>query len=213
MWDLPRPGIEPLSPALAGGFFTTEPPGKLWSYFWLSLLWGYYWHLVGRDREFSYTFFNAQEISCNKEFSGPVHFWWTTINWSQVAKAKCELYVCLAAHIVVEESVLLFSHQVMSNSFGTLWTEESIGTNKTDSTEIQSLPSRWAPGHPFCDLLVIRYCKHTQPNFATKILSLSSSLFHQLISLSSSSLLYILFQLFSKSSQFYLRDTYLQVLL
>ena len=30
--DLPNPGIKsvsPVSPALAGGFFTTEPPGKL----------------------------------------------------------------------------------------------------------------------------------------------------------------------------------------
>ena len=26
--DLPDPGTEPTSPALAGGFFTTEPPGK-----------------------------------------------------------------------------------------------------------------------------------------------------------------------------------------
>ena len=26
--DLPDPGTEPRSPALAGGFFTTEPPGK-----------------------------------------------------------------------------------------------------------------------------------------------------------------------------------------
>jgi len=26
--DLPNPGIEPTSPALAGRFFTTEPPGK-----------------------------------------------------------------------------------------------------------------------------------------------------------------------------------------
>ena len=26
--DLPNPGIEPMSPALAGRFFTTEPPGK-----------------------------------------------------------------------------------------------------------------------------------------------------------------------------------------
>ena len=26
--DLPDRGIEPASPALAGGFFTTEPPGK-----------------------------------------------------------------------------------------------------------------------------------------------------------------------------------------
>ena len=28
MWDLPRPGIEPVSPALAGGFLTTVPQGK-----------------------------------------------------------------------------------------------------------------------------------------------------------------------------------------
>ena len=28
MWDLPRPGLEPVSPALAGGFTTTAPPGK-----------------------------------------------------------------------------------------------------------------------------------------------------------------------------------------
>ena len=28
MWDLPGPGLEPMSPALAGGFLTTEPPGK-----------------------------------------------------------------------------------------------------------------------------------------------------------------------------------------
>ena len=27
-WDLPRPGIEPMTPALAGRFFTTEAPGK-----------------------------------------------------------------------------------------------------------------------------------------------------------------------------------------
>ena len=27
-WNLPHAGIKPTSPALAGGFFTTEPPGK-----------------------------------------------------------------------------------------------------------------------------------------------------------------------------------------
>ena len=26
--DLPDPGVKPVSPALAGRFFTTEPPGK-----------------------------------------------------------------------------------------------------------------------------------------------------------------------------------------
>ena len=30
MWDLPRPGLEPVPPALAGRFSTTAPPGKPW---------------------------------------------------------------------------------------------------------------------------------------------------------------------------------------
>ena len=29
MWDLPGPGIEPVSPTLAGRFLSTVPPGKL----------------------------------------------------------------------------------------------------------------------------------------------------------------------------------------
>ena len=28
MWDLPRPGLEPVSPSLAGRFSTSAPPGK-----------------------------------------------------------------------------------------------------------------------------------------------------------------------------------------
>ena len=28
MWDLPGPGIKLVSPALAGGFLTTGPPGE-----------------------------------------------------------------------------------------------------------------------------------------------------------------------------------------
>ena len=28
MWDLPGPGLQPMSPALAGGFLTTAPPGN-----------------------------------------------------------------------------------------------------------------------------------------------------------------------------------------
>ena len=30
MWDPPRPGLEPTSPASAGGFSTTAPPVKPW---------------------------------------------------------------------------------------------------------------------------------------------------------------------------------------
>ena len=38
MWDLPRPGIEAVCPALADGFFTTGPPGNPpVEEFWLEL--------------------------------------------------------------------------------------------------------------------------------------------------------------------------------
>ena len=33
MWDLPGPGLQPVSPALAGGFLTTAPPGKPQTHF------------------------------------------------------------------------------------------------------------------------------------------------------------------------------------
>ena len=44
MWDLPRPGLEPVSPALAGGFLTTVPPGKSWwRRIWTEALAGFCW--------------------------------------------------------------------------------------------------------------------------------------------------------------------------
>ena len=44
MWDPPGPGIELVSPALAGRFFTTEPPGKPYLRF-LSGIWLPFLHL------------------------------------------------------------------------------------------------------------------------------------------------------------------------
>ena len=44
MWDLPRPGLEPVSPALAGRFSTTAPPGKPSSSFFFP---GKKWHAAG----------------------------------------------------------------------------------------------------------------------------------------------------------------------
>ena len=35
MWDLPGPGLEPVFPALAGGFLTTVPPGKPYFYLYI----------------------------------------------------------------------------------------------------------------------------------------------------------------------------------
>ena len=36
MWDPPRPGLEPASPALAGRFSTTAPPEKPQNYYFLN---------------------------------------------------------------------------------------------------------------------------------------------------------------------------------
>ena len=38
MWDLPGPGLEPVSPAFAGGFLTTVPPGKPLIFFFKAAL-------------------------------------------------------------------------------------------------------------------------------------------------------------------------------
>ena len=45
MWDPPRPGLEPVSPALAGRFSTTAPPGKSHEPF-LNRLPGKWWEVV-----------------------------------------------------------------------------------------------------------------------------------------------------------------------
>ena len=39
MWNLPGPGIKPLSHALAGGFLSTVPPGKASSAYFLAFGW------------------------------------------------------------------------------------------------------------------------------------------------------------------------------
>ena len=50
VWDPPGPGIEPVSAALADGFFTIEPPGKTSFQFFLTA--GIKWSF-GRKKEIS----------------------------------------------------------------------------------------------------------------------------------------------------------------
>ena len=50
-WDLPRPGLEPVSPALAGRLSTTAPPGK------------------------PYIFANIFNVCCNRELDSPICFY------------------------------------------------------------------------------------------------------------------------------------------
>ena len=59
MWDLPRPGLEPVSPALAGRLSTTapsgKPPGK-----YIFILWKL--HLAGRTKIRHFNFRNKEKI-------------------------------------------------------------------------------------------------------------------------------------------------------
>ena len=58
MWDLPGPGLEPVSPALAGRFLTTVPPGKpsivVKDRFWLKFR---LCHLLAQIQSFCLFFF------------------------------------------------------------------------------------------------------------------------------------------------------------
>ena len=47
MWDLPRPGLEPVSPALAGRLSTTAPPGKPSLFVSFLKKKKFYWSIVG----------------------------------------------------------------------------------------------------------------------------------------------------------------------
>ena len=72
--DLPDPGIEPMSPALAGGFFTTEPPGKP-KYCFMSLYFFHYYLLfMSNDIRFPFMIivenFFQKVLAYVKELSG-----------------------------------------------------------------------------------------------------------------------------------------------
>ena len=67
MWDLPRPGLEPVSPAPAGRFPTTAPPGKPCGqcfYLWIKYL------PNPSQKGFSYAFFyNSYSFRFNRFLS------------------------------------------------------------------------------------------------------------------------------------------------
>jgi len=77
MWDLPEPGIEPMSPALAGGFLSPGPPGKSQvrayydhlSFFTFSIP-GFGLYLVGLEATVIYT--SGQHILTEDYVSDPV---------------------------------------------------------------------------------------------------------------------------------------------
>ena len=73
MWDPPGPGHEPVSPALAGGFPTTEPPGKPLGTIFDSLLYAPQFLTTHPILPYSASFYSLK-MSSNYIFSQPRAF-------------------------------------------------------------------------------------------------------------------------------------------
>ena len=79
MWDLPRPGLEPVSPALAGRFSTSAPPGKpphsfLYSFplWFITGYWIYFPVLYSRTLLFIHPIYNSlQLLTANSHYIPP----------------------------------------------------------------------------------------------------------------------------------------------
>ena len=79
MWDLPRPGLEPVSPALAGRFSTTAPPGKPSSFLNTTLLF-LWWVVVIKT-------FNGSHLPVHAPLWGPSCTDYGFVMW--LALGKC----------------------------------------------------------------------------------------------------------------------------
>ena len=145
MWDPPRPGPEPVSPALAGRFSTPAPPGKpRMSLFFLFLSWtllahialplvvlpGGFWSPVCLDELFtSLNFLNFDgmfgHIFCMlSEFIFSVEWFYlllfllflSSFSWSVFMLALCE--VILIYYSSLNEVSFFLAHLFGINSYG-----------------------------------------------------------------------------------------------
>ena len=125
MWDLPRPGLEPVSPALAGRFSTTAPPGKPhWPTFYLSRF-AYSGHFIQME---TYTHFVSHffHLACSfkihpcssmYQYFMPFYGWtvfhwmdntvfclsilWLMNVWTVYIFSMCKIYICIYIYIYI----------------------------------------------------------------------------------------------------------------
>ena len=137
MWDLPRPGLEPVSPALAGRFSTTAPPGKPPIHSWnfsrcLTLC---HWnvtapvkkdHLVPRSKIYvrfdHYSLLRVELFSsswgetCKKEKQG--HLRKPVV---ETTKERGKIHISDVKHVGVSPGVFLRACKLLADSLGTFW--------------------------------------------------------------------------------------------
>ena len=101
--DLPDPGIEPASPALEGGFFTTEPPGKPSYLFFFSSLFKPKLSRCGQLESFqiaTVSFWQDPMICCWKQTHQDISSGNLNINVGDTPKLLCFIIFYSASQLV-----------------------------------------------------------------------------------------------------------------
>ena len=126
MWDLPRPGLEPVSAALAGGFLTTVPPGKsLYQHFKdILLLYFVLYYYCGRKLlpvSFLCMFFSPlmllRSLFCAPEFHDKVSGRAFLFIYSSMLHAVPNIPMDSGLPVVLENSQALFFNSLSSSLF------------------------------------------------------------------------------------------------
>ena len=113
MWDLPRPGLEPVSPALAGRFSTTAPPGKPLEIFLLLIF-----SLIPLWLEDTSVWFKVFAIHGNFMAQYIINFYkFSVCSWKNICPVVSNMYqnvsnICLPVLSVAEIFVLKISHDI-----------------------------------------------------------------------------------------------------
>ena len=103
MWELPRPGIKPLSPALAGEFLTTAPPGK------------------SQQIVFLFVFFNVYHCLCILKHINIIQHPLLQLSFTYMLVNKSFILTA------VQQSAVRINHTLFIHSF-TLRTDQDVST-------------------------------------------------------------------------------------
>ena len=87
MWYLTGPGLEPVSPALAGGLLTTAPPGKPWDLYFLFYFFNFFFYCL--YILLTYVINSTEHCNCYYFFK-LIYFW---LHWVFVAACGLSLVV------------------------------------------------------------------------------------------------------------------------
>ena len=101
MWDLPGPGLQPVSPALAGGFLTTVPRGK--PPYFLDM----YQNICGWNHLICFKMVWEEEVSVAIDEARLTMSWWLFVGsglWVHGGASYYSVYFCICSKFSITKS-------------------------------------------------------------------------------------------------------------